>query len=147
MTDPHAKDKGGPGRLARGLRAAALVVLVLPAYAALAYVLIPAVWRRHAKLPAEVALPRLSYTAEGIPADPINLAVIGTAGEVAAAMRAAGWTQADGITLKSGLRDAGSVLFDRPYSAAPMSTHFLARRRPRTSRSSNSSGGVRAAAT
>lgn len=130
MTDPHTKDKEGPGRLARGLRAAALVVLVLPAYAALAYVLIPAVWRRHAKLPAEVALPRLSYTAEGIPADPINLAVIGTAGEVAAAMRAAGWTQADGITLKSGLRDAGSVLFDRPYSAAPMSTHFLARRRP-----------------
>src|SRR5512144_2382295 len=120
MTDPHAKDKGGPGRLARGLRAAALVVLVLPAYAALAYVLIPAVWRRHAKLPAEVTLPRLTYTAEGIPADPINVALIGTRGELVAAMRAADWILADRITLRTGLRDAGSVLFARPYSAAPM---------------------------
>lgn len=120
-----------PGRrLARGLRAAALVGLLLPTYATLAYVLIPAVWRRHVELPAQVTLPRLSYTAEGIPADPINVAVIGTAGELLAAMRAAGWTLADRITLTSGLRDAGSVLFQRPYHAAPMSTHFLARRRP-----------------
>jgi len=45
-------------------------------------------------------------------------------------MRAAGWTRADRISLKTGLRDAGSVLFDRPYSSAPMSTHFVGRRRP-----------------
>jgi hypothetical protein len=130
VTIARTSGKTGPGRLARGLRAAALVGLLLPAYATLAYVLIPAVWRRHAKLPAEGALPRLSYTAEGIPADPINVAVIGTGGEILAAMRAAGWTQADRITFRSGLRDAGSVLFERPYTAAPMSTHFLARHRP-----------------
>jgi LssY-like putative type I secretion system component LssY len=130
MTSARRNGGIGPGQVARGLRAAALVGLMLPAYATLAYVLMPAVWRRHARLPSEVALPKLSYTAEGIPADPINLAVVGTTGEVLAAMRAAGWTQADRISLRSGLRDAGSVLFDRPYSAAPMSTHFLARLRP-----------------
>lgn len=90
----------------------------------------PAVWRRRAHLPAAVSLPRMSYTAEGIPADPINVAIVGTRAEVVAAMAAAGWTEADRITLRSGLKDAGSVLFGRPYSSAPMSTHFVARRRP-----------------
>jgi LssY-like putative type I secretion system component LssY len=111
-------------------RAAALLVLLLPAYAGIAYGVLPAVWRRHSILPATVGLPRMSYTAEGIPADPINVAIVGTRGDLLAAMRAAGWTQADRISLRSGLRDAGSILFDRPYSSAPMSTHFVARRRP-----------------
>jgi hypothetical protein len=114
----------------RAASAAALLVLLLPAYAGIAYGVLPAVWRRHAKLPAEVALPRVSYTAEGIPADPINIALIGTRDEILSAMRAAGWVEADRITLRSGLRDAGSIVFDRPYFSAPMSTHFVARRRP-----------------
>lgn len=113
-----------------GLRAVTAILFLLPSYATLAYVVLPAVWRRHAKLPAQVALPRLTYTAEGIPADPINVAIIGTRGELVATLRAAGWTQADRITIRTGLRDAGSVLFARPYSAAPMSTHFVAQRRP-----------------
>jgi hypothetical protein len=116
--------------LSRAARATALLVLLLPAYAGIAYGVLPAVWRRHATLPTSVELPRMSYTAEGIPADPINLAVVGTRGELLAAMRDAGWTLADRITWRSGLRDAQSILFDRPYDSAPMSTHFVARRRP-----------------
>jgi LssY-like putative type I secretion system component LssY len=111
-------------------RAAALLVLLLPAYAGIAYGVLPAVWRRHASLPEDLGLPRLSYTAEGIPADPINVAIVGTRRDVIVAMRAAGWALADRITWKSGLADARSVLFNRPYTCAPMSTHFVARRRP-----------------
>jgi hypothetical protein len=114
----------------RAARAAALLVLVLPAYAGISYGVLPAVWRRHAGLPEDLALPRLTYTAEGIPADPINIAIVGTRRDVVRAMSAAGWMQADRIGLKSGLRDAGSILFNRPYCSAPMSTHFVARRRP-----------------
>lgn len=117
-------------RIRRALSAVVFLGLLLPAYATLAYVVLPAVWRRHSILPAAVTLPRMSYTAEGIPADPINVAIVATRGELLVAMRAAGWTQADRISLRSGLRDAGSILFDRAYSAAPMSTHFVARRRP-----------------
>ena len=119
----------GPAIL-RTLRSATFLALTVPAYAMLAYVVLPAVWRRYETLPREGAFPRLTYTAEGIPADPINVAMVGTEEDVVAAMRAAGWIQADRITFRSGLRDAGSVLFDRPYSSAPMSTHFVARRRP-----------------
>jgi hypothetical protein len=91
---------------------------------------LPAVWRRQAKLPEDLVLPRLTYTVEGIPADPINVAIVGSRRDVTVSMRAAGWTLADRITWKSGLCDAQSVLFNRAYPSAPMSTHFVAPRRP-----------------
>lgn len=120
-------------RLDRSRRAGTaftLLFLLLPSYATLAYVVLPAVWRRHVPPPPQEEVPRLTYTAEGIPADPVNVALVGSEEELLAAMRAAGWTRADRISLRSGLRDVKSVLFDRPYSSAPMSTHFVGRRRP-----------------
>jgi hypothetical protein len=101
------------------------LLLLLPSYAALAYVVAPAAWSRYQRrLPLQQAL-KLTYTAERIPADPLNVAFTGTREQVVAAMRAAGWAEADPITLRSGLRDAGSVLFQRPYPSAPVSTHFF----------------------
>ena len=120
-------------RLNRSRRAGtafAVLFLLLPSYATLAYVVLPAVWRRHVPPPPQEEVPRLTYTAEGIPADPVNVALVGSEAALVAAMRAAGWTRADRISLRSGLRDVRSVLFDRPYSSAPMSTHFVGRRRP-----------------
>jgi hypothetical protein len=55
----------------------------------------------------------------------LNVALVGSRTQVVAAMRAAGWLAADRITLRSGIRDAHSVLFDRPYPTAPVSTHFV----------------------
>jgi len=109
-------------------RLVSFVFLLLPAYALTAYVLLPAAWQRCARRAIVPTTHPISYTAEGIPADPINVALLGTRGEVIAAMRAAGWALADPITVRSGLRDAHSVLFDRSYPSAPMSTHYLARR-------------------
>jgi hypothetical protein len=119
-----------PNRSRRAGTAFTLLFLLLPSYATLAYVVLPAVWRRHVPPPPQEEFPRLTYTAEGIPADPINVALVGSEGDLVSAMRAAGWTRADRISLRSGLRDVRSVLFDRPYSSAPMSTHFVGRRRP-----------------
>ena len=119
-----------PNRSRRAGTAFTLLFLLLPSYATLAYVVLPAVWRRHVPPPPQEEFPRLTYTAEGIPADPINVALVGSESDLVSAMTAAGWTRADRITLKSGLRDVRSVLFDRPYSSAPMSTHFVGRRRP-----------------
>lgn len=106
-------------------RAILAALLFLPAYALLAYVVVPAAWSRYeSRKPFRDAL-QTTYTAERIPADPINVALVGSRDGLVAAMRAAGWSLADPITLRSGLRDAGSVLFDRPYPSAPVSTHFL----------------------
>src|SRR5580765_3314802 len=94
-------------------RAVAAGLLLVPAYAGLAYVVAPAAWSRYERGLAGRGALGVSYTAESIPADPLNVALVGTRGELVAAMRAAGWMEADGISLASGLRDAGSVFLGR----------------------------------
>ncbi len=104
-------------------RILAAAAALLPAYAAFAYVVVPAAWSRHQRRAGD--LPGVTYTAERLPADPLNVALVGTGEELLEAMRSAGWSAADAITLRSGLRDAGSIVFHRPYASAPVSTHFL----------------------
>jgi len=116
------------GAAARAFWTVAFFLLLLPAYALTAYVLLPASWQHYARTNISPRPWPTSYTQEGIPADPINLWVVGSREDVIAAMRAAGWTLADPITVGSGLRDAHSVLFDRPYPSAPMSTHWISGR-------------------
>jgi hypothetical protein len=99
--------------------------ILLPAYGAIAYVVAPAAWSRYEARGASHEALGTTYTAERIPGDPLNVELVGTRAQVIAAMCAAGWTQADPITVRSGLRDAGSILLDRAYPAAPVSTHYL----------------------
>jgi hypothetical protein len=110
-------------RLLRRVLVAAAALL--PAYAAFAYVVVPAAWSRHLRRSAAADVPGLTYTAERLPADPLNVALVGSREDLLRAMEAAGWSAADAISFRSGLRDAGSIVFHRPYVSAPMSTHFL----------------------
>jgi len=107
------------------LRAAAFALLLLPSYALLAYVLLPAAWRRPAARVMRPPAERVTFTAEGIPSDPLNVALVGSRSSIVSAMRDAGWKLADPITFRSGWKDAHSILFDRPYETAPVSTNYL----------------------
>ena len=62
---------------------------------------------------------------DGVLGDPVNTAVRGTSYELAAAMAAAGWTQADPITLRSSIRITLSALLKRSYPSAPVSSLYL----------------------
>ncbi|MEP7132510.1 MAG: LssY C-terminal domain-containing protein [Acidobacteriota bacterium] len=118
--------RAGARRLRTSLvRFAAFTTLLLPSYALLAYVLLPAAWRHPASRVLQPPAERVTFTHEGIPSDPLNVALIGQRESVIGAMRSAGWKLADPITFRSGLRDAHSVLFGRPYETAPMSTQYL----------------------
>ena len=110
------------------LRAFAAALTILPSYAVLAYVVLPASWTQIHKLRPRAGT-AISYTAEGIPADPLNVALVGSREDVLAAMRAAGWVAADRISFRSGWKDANSVLFNSSYPTAPVSTHYF-RNRP-----------------
>jgi hypothetical protein len=107
------------------LRVLAAATLSLPAYGVLAYVVLPVSWRQYGRFGGRGPVAGVTRTFEGIPGDPLNVELVGTLPEVVAAMRAAGWTPADPIGMRSGLRDVASILFDRPYPSAPVSTHFL----------------------
>jgi len=91
-------------------------------YGLLAYFIAPEFWwfkdRRDVILPSEM----VTTTTDRIPGDPINVGFIGSKAELIHAFTVAGWHPADAITWRSSLEIGESVIFDRPYADAPVST-------------------------
>jgi hypothetical protein len=110
----------------RRKRFATYLLIGILVWLGLAYLLVPAAWKRYAhRHPAFEDLPGVTYTADGIPADPINVALIGTKAEVIQIMLAAKWYPADPLTLRSSLEMAEAAVFKREYEDAPVSSEFL----------------------
>ena len=120
-----AASKGAPGRrrfLIRGLKA---LVAVVGLWLLLAYMILPALWRHYEHHLALEDAPKTAVTSQGIPGDPLNVALIGAEEQVVRAMIASGWDAADPVTLRYSIRIASSVLRDRPYADAPVSSLFV----------------------
>jgi hypothetical protein len=115
---------GGRRRMIRhGLIALSAVLAV---YLVAAYLALPLAWRRAmARHPALLLVPRVSQTHDGIPGDPINVALIGSEESLTKAMIAASWNAADAITLMSSLRIAGDTVLHRPDVDAPVSNLYV----------------------
>jgi LssY-like putative type I secretion system component LssY len=110
-------------------RAARLALLVVIGYGLVAYLVLPTFWTHHEHQKGLATLPMVTRTAQGIPGDPINVGLVGDNRDVLCAMQAAGWYPADPVTLRSSIEIAGSVLLDRPYRDAPVSSlYYLGRR-------------------
>jgi len=106
-----------------------LSLVVVAAYTALAYLLLPLFWTHYEHQKGLANLPMVTRTAQGIPGDPMNVGLVGDKADVVCAMHAAGWYPADPITLKSSIEIVGSVLLDRPYKDAPVSNLYYLDRR------------------
>jgi LssY-like putative type I secretion system component LssY len=106
---------------------AALVAAgALLAYLAVAYALLPALWKGRARRhPSLEDIPGITYTADGIPGDPLNVALVGTREEVIGVMLAAKWDPADPLTWRSCLEIADASVFKRPDDDAPVSSLYL----------------------
>jgi hypothetical protein len=110
-------------------RVAQRLLVALAAYLALAYLVLPVFWRHYEHLPAMEPMPKRTLAPDGLPGDPLNVALIGTEADVQRAFAAAGWHPADPITLRSALAIAAGVVFDRADPEAPMSELLLFGRR------------------
>jgi hypothetical protein len=131
MSPPPAEPKASPGpesrqpaswrrRIALGLAVALSVYLVV------AYLVMPALWKRYEhRHPALADTPGITRTGDGHPGDPINVALIGSEIDVRAIMQTAGWFPADPLGLKSDLKIAADTVLKRPYDDAPVSSLFL----------------------
>lgn len=107
-------------------RLALIAVAALLVWAAAAYLVVPALWKQYArKHPSLDDIPGITHTANGIPGDPLNVALIGTQAELIQIMLAAKWYPADPLSLKSCLEIAEASVFKRPYDAAPVSSLYL----------------------
>jgi hypothetical protein len=102
------------------------LAMLVGAYLLVAYVLVPALWRRHyVRHPALAETPRITRTGSDLPGDPVNLALIAARADLEEAMRAAGWQPAAALGVRSDARIAESVLLDRPDPTAPVSKLYL----------------------
>jgi hypothetical protein len=124
------QEEGKPLRgtsLSRRRRIGAAIGLAVAGYLAVAYVILPMVWTaaERGRHPTPEGLPKVTHNADGIPGDPLNVALIGDEAELVAAMLAAHWQPADAITLRTSLRIAESVVFRRPDPDAPVSALYV----------------------
>jgi hypothetical protein len=70
-------------------------------------------------------VPRYTLTGDGLPGDPVNVALVGDLAQLRAAFAAAGWTGADPLGLTSSWRMVWAFLFNKPYPTAPFSSLYL----------------------
>ena len=108
--------------MARHALRGAVVGLVL--YLGFAYAVTPEFWTHHEHQPGLAHRTMVTVTAQGIPGDPINVGLTGDQDEIVAAMDRAGWHSADAITLSTSLGIGKSVVLNRAYPDAPISSLF-----------------------
>jgi len=110
----------------RARRILLLVLGLLFVWGVVAYVAMPDFWRtyyhRHPELDD---LPDRTLAGDGVPGDPLNVALIGSEEDVDALLVAAKWRKADPLSLESSLDIAEASVFKRDYDAAPVSSLYL----------------------
>ncbi len=94
-------------------------------YAMGAYLILPNAVRMGLKILQRRHVPSFTITGDGLPGDPINVALAGTFDELRSAFHAAGWIEADKLSLASSWRMARAFVLNHPYPAAPFSTLYL----------------------
>jgi len=111
-------------------RVAAVVGLLMVFYLVVAYLLMPAFWKRFVhRHPGLEDIPDITHTKNGLPGDPLNVALIGSKSQVMKIMVAARWYPADPLTLHSCLEIAAASVLKRPYQEAPVSNLYLFNRK------------------
>lgn len=94
-------------------------------YGLAAYVILPHAIRMSLKLLHRQHVPAYTTTGDGMPGDPVNIALVGTLAQLRAAFAAIGWVEADALGLASSWRMAVAFVLNRSYPSAPFSTLYL----------------------
>ncbi len=102
-----------------------LVLFFVLFWAVLAYLVLPRLHRILTQIYVPDYFIGRARTSDGLLGDPINLALLGTEAQLEEAMRRAGWTRADEVTLASSWRIVTSTLLRRSYDEAPVSPLLL----------------------
>jgi hypothetical protein len=120
LAEPQQRRPKRPLEPAR--RLAYLMGMVVLVYLLAAYFIAPLAWKEHTRRHLDPSTgPRITHTVDGIPGDPVNLALVGSESDVIHAMTKAKWYPADAITFRSSLRIAVDSVIRRPDDDAPVS--------------------------
>lgn len=124
MTPADHRPESPTRRRARWHRIALAIAVLVVAWAAGAYLLLPMAVRHHEHQKSLAGMEMVTRTGLGVPGDPLNIGIVGSREELVSTMTAAGWFPADAVTLRTGVAIVGSVLLDRAYAHAPVSPLF-----------------------
>ncbi|WP_051469738.1 LssY C-terminal domain-containing protein [Chelativorans sp. J32] len=102
---------------------------LLLTYVIAAYVILPPIVRASVAVLRRKRIPRVTRAADGLPADPVNVVLIGSQEQLRSAFAVAGWHAADPLTLNSAAKMAVSFVLNRSYPTAPFSALYLFGRR------------------
>jgi len=105
------------------------MLLVIVFWVLVAYLVLPRIHRILTRIYVPDYFIGRTRTADGLLGDPVNLALMGSAEQVHAALQRGGWTRADELTGRTGWRIVTTTLSRRSYPAAPVSPLFLFGRR------------------
>ncbi len=94
-------------------------------YGIAAYVVLPRAVRIGLKILQRKLIPRFTISGDGLPGDPVNLALVGTFQQLRVAFAATGWSEADRLGLASSWGMVRAFVFNSPYPTAPFSTFYL----------------------
>ena len=94
-------------------------------YGVAAYIILPRVIRFGLKILQRQRVPSYTITGDGLPGDPVNIALVGTLAQLRAAFAARGWSEADRLSLASSWGMARAFVLNSPYPTAPFSTLYL----------------------
>jgi len=100
-------------------------VALATTYGVAAYVILPYAVRMGSKILQRRHVPRFTVTADGLPGDPVNVALIGTYQQLRSAFAGAGWAEADPLSLRSAWHMARAFVLNTSYATAPFSTLYL----------------------
>jgi hypothetical protein len=94
-------------------------------YGITAYVILPRVIRMGLKILQHRLVPSYTTTGDGLPGDPVNIALVGTLDQLRTAFASLGWSEADRLGFSSSWRMTRAFVLNSPYPTAPFSTLYL----------------------
>jgi hypothetical protein len=101
------------------------ILAVGATYGIAAYLILPRAIRVGLKILHRKRVPSYTITGDGLPGDPVNIALVGTLQQLRAAFAGLGWSEADRLGLTSSWGMVRAFVFNSPYPTAPFSTLYL----------------------
>ncbi len=94
-------------------------------YLVAAYLLLPRVIQLSLMILRRGRIPRVTRTADGLPADPVNIIFVGSEQDLKQAFADAQWNETDTLNIKTGWKMMQTFARNQPYARAPFSALYL----------------------
>jgi hypothetical protein len=102
-----------------------LVIALILTYVLAAYIILPPLVHLIMTVLRRGRIPTYTLERDGLPADPVNILLIGSEEKIRERFAEAGWVEADSLTLKTAWKMCAAYVFNKTYFRAPFRSLYL----------------------